>query len=662
MIDASRSRAAFLARFPEIMEEVERPDAVTSSLVVENGAVIDAIVNGQRLYGGDVRDFTAAQVASFMAKPLRLFMERPSTAGLISPICVKLHDALGNQLLDDGMEEISRQVVDSPSFLVVFGLGLGHHLDELVCRTKAKWLILVEPMVDFIAHSFQTVDWADLLGRVEKDGGSVHVITETDPAKMVSAIVRFMSAKGIPYVDGSHVFTHYPFWAFAEGRARLYEAVEFAFINRGFFEDEIIMMSNAVANFAAGPFWLIEGRPRLHRKELAVVVGAGPSLDEGLPYLKEIRDQVVIFSGGTALRALLRAGIVPDFQCELENVPAAFDAVSEAGKSGDLKAITLLASATVDPRMPPLFGETVYFFRDSVSSTQILGEKHLPIAGATPTCVNMALSMAAFLGFTDIALFGADCGMRPGGLDHAADTVYNDIGLFKRNDDIAQRFPLEVEGNFGGIARTNWIYDSCRLMLIEVINRRCLNAVNCSDGAFIPGAVPRVPEALEVTYPVVDRAALFDDLKRSLNRIEPADLFAESDLADVAEQADRLLSDLDEKLDRLAHEGTDFARVYGEVVDFLETAGEHYRHTDSIVTGTLHALPRIAMFFGFRVGDKAIKNKLFSLFIKEFKLIIKEMREETAALFATLAPLTAKAGSGEKGQDRRRLLGRGRGA
>ena len=106
-------------------------------------------------------------------------------------------------------------------------------------------------------------------------------------------------------------------------------------------------------------------------------------------------------------------------------------------------------SATVDPRIPPMFRETIYFFRDSVSSTQILGEKHSPIGGATPTCVNMALSMAAFLGFTDMALFGADCGIRPGSDDHAKDTVYRDIGTFQKNGDIDERYPVEVEGNFG---------------------------------------------------------------------------------------------------------------------------------------------------------------------------------------------------------------------
>jgi hypothetical protein len=416
------------------------------------------------------------------------------------------------------------------------------------------------------------------------------------------------------------------------------------------------MMTNAVANFAVGPFWLIEGRPRLHRPELAVIVGAGPSLDEALPRLHEIRDRIVLFSAGTALRPLLKNGLVPDFHCELENVPATVDALSEAGRYGDLSAITLFASATVDPRIPPLFRETIYFFRDSVSSTQILGVKHLPIAGATPTCVNMALSMAAFLGFTDMALVGADCGVRLGGDDHAKDTVYRDVGMFQKSGALAERFPVEVEANFGGIARTDWIYDSCRLMLAEVIRQRRLNVFNAGDGAFIPGAVPRVPEMIVPGTSALDRGALIAALKRSLETLTPAQIFTEVDLSETERLAQEMFDDLEQLIDELGAGAPDFAHAYDAVRAFLDSATTRYGQTDSIISGSLRALPRIAMFLGFRVADAALREALFALFIDEFRKTAAVMRAETTALFVDLLARVARAGgaaSGEEGHDRR---------
>jgi hypothetical protein len=343
------------------------------------------------------------------------------------------------------------------------------------------------------------------------------------------------------------------------------------------------------------------------------------------------------------LRPLLRNGIVPDFHCELENVPATVTALNEASKYGDLSRITLVASATVDPRIPPMFRETIYFFRDSVSSTQILGEKHLPIAGATPTCVNMALSMAAFLGFTDMALFGADCGIRAGSDDHAKDTVYRDIGTFQKDGDTNQRYPVEVEGNFGGVARTNWVYDSCRLMLAEVIQLRCLNALNASDGAFIPGAVPRVPEAIEPGVEPLDHAGVTAALKRALDRIEPSVIFTEANLVAAGKDADRMFRALDDLLAKYSNGEPDFAAVYRAIRTFTDKAGTRYGRAESIISGTLVALPRIAMFFGFRVDDMAMRKELFSLFIKEFRLTVQEMRKGTAELFARLVAIAEPA-------------------
>jgi hypothetical protein len=45
----------------------------------------------------------------------------------------------------------------------------------------------------------------------------------------------------------------------------------------------------------------------------AIIVSAGPSLNDNLEYLKKYRDKIVIFCVGTALKTLLKNGIKPDF-------------------------------------------------------------------------------------------------------------------------------------------------------------------------------------------------------------------------------------------------------------------------------------------------------------------------------------------------------------
>jgi hypothetical protein len=631
---SAQSRAAFAKFFPRLFSRLEQDEAVQSSAVIVDGTAVDIRVEERSIYGGDARLFAKRQVDDYMAKPLRLYMNELSASGLLSPICINFVNRL-NKHLDVATHGLPRYPVAGPTFLVVFGLGLGHHLADLVERTEARWLVIAEPFIEFFQHSFGVVDWARLVEKFEARGGALYIATEIDPGRLVHEIASFMTAHGIPYSDGSWVFTHYPLWAFTEARKRLFEALEFAFINRGFFEDELRMMGNAVKNFATHDFWLHEARPRLRRAETAVIVGAGPSLDEAWETLHRIRDQVVLFSCGTALRPLLRHGLVPEYHCELENVPEVYDVIREAGKHGDLSRITLIASATVDPRVPDLFADSILYFRDSVSSTTIMAGEHRVIQATGPTCVNMAVPMANFMGFTDFALFGTDCGSRPGVGRHAEDTVYRDVGTYRKRD-ADKEYAMEVEGNFGGIVRTDWVYDACRLMLAGTIEHYRLNVINCSDGALIPGAQPRVPDALEISGPAVDRAAFRSAFERGTKRYAAGEILRDIDLPAVLDKVEELFVDLGRLLDELAAAPPDFAEAFRRTMKFVDGAGDRYACTEAIMAGTLQALPRIALFYGNRVSEGPVRQGVYDLFIAEFRAVLERMAKGTRELFNQL--------------------------
>ena len=628
----AHSRAGLAKYFPKIVAAIDEGSPVSSSVVLENGQPIDIRVEGQLIYGGDARQFSSGQIAAFMQKPLRFFVQRLDLSGIVTAVGKRLIEKIEQGLRSDAYGECTSQPMDNPTFLIVFGVGLGHHLKELVEKTQPRWLILVEPLVEFFEHSLHVVDWMELVDDFERKGGSVHVITDIEPNKIVKAISGVVMSKGVPYADGSWVFTHYPLWAFSESRNRLHEAIEFAFINRGFYEDELVMMRNAVENYATRDFRLLESRPRLCRPETAAIVAAGPSLDEAIETLHRIRDRVVLFSAGTALRPLLRNGIIPDFHCELENVEAVCDALAETAKFGDLSQISLIASSTVHPRVPPLFRDTLFYFRDSVSPTQILGRKHREIYATSPTCANLALTIAGVIGFTDFALFGTDCGIRPGSARHAKGTVYSDVAKFEAYDRPRDNL-LEVEGNFGGTVLTDNIYDACRVMLADTIRHFGLKVRNCSDGALIEQARPCVPDALQISTPIVDRPALAVSLDKMTQRYAPGEILEEADLELVRRNTKALFVDLDKLLFELGEGDVDFAAAYDRMMAFVNEAKDRYGYTESIISGSLQALPRIAMFYGFRVAEAAGRRTLFDVFIAEFRDILAFMAENINKLF-----------------------------
>jgi hypothetical protein len=620
-----RSRDAFAALFPSYATAAVS-EQLRSSLVLRDGLAVDISSGGRPLYGGDAREIAAGQVREFLERPLRLVMDNFNEAGLLTPLCAKLVTLLLNEMGDSEQ----RMPNEKSTFLIVFGLGLGYHLNELIRSTPARWIIIVEPCREFIELSPDIIDWSEIAALLEERQGELHFVTELDPAQMANSIAGHIWHHGASYIDGSWVFTHYPLWAFAEARQRVLADADNLFAQCGFFEDELKMTRNAAGNFAQAPFWLLNAEKRPQRRETAVVVGAGPSLDEGIEKLKEIRDRVVVFSAGTALRPLLRHGIVPDFHCELENAPVVLEVLEEAGKHGDLSRITLIASLSLDPRIGSLFGERIFFFREYSSGTALLQGDFQPLVVAVPTCVNTALSAASFLGFTEFLLFGTDCGVRPGRLDHAEGTVYRDV--WKSQPDMARKYPMEVEGNFGGLAMTNWVLDSCRRMLAIAIARFGLSVANCSDGALIPGTTPKVPDAVEVEGKPIARDRLLADLKKSMVAFQPGELLASFDVAAIRAMNKEMFRELTEIVDRFDPDVPDFAGIHAAFVEFEDRASERYAAIRLISEGTLLGLGRIAMYCGSRIADEDLCRRLNRICLDYFREAFHAMERQTEEL------------------------------
>lgn len=624
-IAVRRSRDAFAGLLPSYAA-APVSEEIRSSLALRDGLAVDISLGGRPFYGGDGRDIAAGQVKEFLERPLRLVMGSFNEAGLLTPLCA----TLVSRLLDEmrGSEQLMPN--EKSTFLVVFGLGLGHHLIELIRSTRARWIIVAEPCREFVELSPDIIDWSEIAGLLDERQGTLHVVTELDPVQMANGIARCIRRHGASYIDGSWVFTHYPLWAFAEARQRLLVDADNMFAQCGFFEDELKMTRNAAGNFASRPFWLLNAEKRPQRYETAVVVGAGPSLDEGIEKLKEIRDRVVVFSGGTALRPLLRHGIIPDFHCELENGPEVLEVLQEAGKHGDLSQITLIAALSLDPRVGALFGERIFFFRENSSGTALFRGNFRPLELAVPTCVNTALSAASFLGFTEFLLFGTDCGARPGNPDHAGGTIYRD--LLKDRPDIVRKYPMEVEGNFGGIVMTNWVLDYCKRLLALAVTRYGLSATNCSDGALIPGTMPKVPDAIEIPAKPVDRERLWSDLKRSLIAFQPGELLASFDAAAVRDLNRAMFRELTAIVDRFDPDPPDFGGVHAALAEFEEAAGHRYTEIQRISEGTVVGLARIAMYCGARIRGEDRRGHLNRVFLDYLREAFGEMERQTEEL------------------------------
>ena len=211
---------------------------------------------------------------------------------------------------------------------------------------------------------------------------------------------------------------------------------------------------------------LFSGKP-------ALVIAAGPSLDEALKVIPRIRDGFVIISTGTALKPTRRAGIRPDLVVTV-------DASHLTGPQFETKCDDLflccssLAYSPILEKVRGLFSGRL----DASPIDQWLDSNVTPrgtmFAGGTVTA--SAMDMASKLGCHPVITVGLDLCFADDGTTHADDTIYH-----------GRRFDLDklirVPGNFQKeVFTTNQF--RCYIQLLEeyVEHNKTTSFINATHG------------------------------------------------------------------------------------------------------------------------------------------------------------------------------------
>ncbi len=629
---AERSRAALAERFPALARLLASPPA--SLPVIEDDEIIDIDLGTRRLYEGDGRAVAADQVEAYMAKPLRFFVLDLSGTNSGSPVSAGMVKHLNAECARLGIafDSLDAKPHYDGGLLIVLGLGLGHHLRPLIERTRAGHVVILEPQADFLRHSLAAIDWPDLLDWADQRDCTLTLTLPDSPDAAIAAIHAMINQAGAPLIDGAYVFLHYPALMLTELRDRLHNFIDLSYVSRGFFEDELLMVTNTMRNLTRHRFRLIDARLKPARDEPVFIIGSGPSIDEAIGHVKRLRDRAIVFSCGTALKVCLKHGIVPDFHSELENGPWTFESLTTTAGPEVLGQIALIGSLSIDPRDPALFEHRFLFFREGLSSTRMLAPPKTELFGVAPTVANTALRTAIALGFTRFYLFGVDCGSKSLERKHSVDSLYHSMDKLKAID-AGITMGYTIPGNFGGTARANWVFNFSRTNLGGLLTTYNVTAFNCSDGARIDGAVPKVPAAVTLSSPVIDRAAVKAAIRSLCRSYEPGEFLGDRSIDPWREEARRFFDDAFAMIDRAKAEDRDFIAFWSRISAFFKGIGNDYSGVHHIVRGSALSIPKIGMFFGHRIRDEALRHAMFLSFIDKYRETFEFMRDETLKLF-----------------------------
>ncbi len=239
--------------------------------------------------------------------------------------------------------------------VVIVGAGLGYLLDELERRRPRPKAVVLETDRAFALHLLSRRDWTDWL-----DAGSLKLLVAPD----------YLGASGAAAcLDGAQPTQQFVNPALAAHRAAdverarsvatrlLGDATANATARRRFAGRYLTHTLRNLPRIAASAnvtalSGLLTGRP-------AIVVGAGPSLDDNLPALAEASRSAVLVAADTALRPLLAAGIAPHLVVAVD--PAELNAQHLADLTG-VDAVHLVAEGSLHPSaFPPFDGRTFTF-------------------------------------------------------------------------------------------------------------------------------------------------------------------------------------------------------------------------------------------------------------------------------------------------------------
>lgn len=201
--------------------------------------------------------------------------------------------------------------------IIVLGLGLAYHIEEMLKRFHGKRIIVIEPDINIFYILIKTCNIKNLL-----NNRNLKIIVSDDAKVILDSTLTWIN--NIP--NCSVNFEVCP--GYVGKYQDLIDSYHKGFIKR---------LKNAGLNLSTGAWfkdmWLgnffgniinIISKPSCSifynkfKNVPAVIVGAGPSIDKTIDIISKLKGKAVVFCAGSTYQLLSRKGIEPDFTVALD--------------------------------------------------------------------------------------------------------------------------------------------------------------------------------------------------------------------------------------------------------------------------------------------------------------------------------------------------------
>lgn len=416
------------------------------------------------------------------------------------------------------------EVQNYEAVIIVFGFSNGIYLKKLIEKYPDNIIIAYEPSMKLMQLVLKEIDLSECLMHeklflaVGEKGKRlfteyVQSLIKYTKYKLVDwfVIPNYRKLFELDYLKVQHI---YMIWM----RQITLDRNTFILLQDEFADNYLANMYEFFNNYTIdGLYDCLEKIGK--EKRPAIVVSAGPSLDKNINELKKAKDKAFIIVVDTALKAVLRAGIVPDLTITIDPHKPLILFEDER-----IKKLPMIFCIMSNKQVIHSQKGKKIFFGDSESYIQAIFNKYDKKLSTLETGGSVAcnaFSAAVFLGFKNIILVGQDLAY-PNGKEHTKD-AYDNEAENKLKD--GKRY-FEVEDIYGGKVLTEENMDAYRLWFeTQIVRYPHLHVIDATEG----GAKIRGTEVLTLNETIerecknlrkIDFAKLIDGITKTYSEEE----------------------------------------------------------------------------------------------------------------------------------------------
>lgn len=381
----------------------------------------------------------ALRIHNFMAADALMAQEKTTLVVGVDEVCDKrvlyaIKDDLTYQMdtLYDSDELMDMWFQNLPkiyfrSKVLMYGLGNGMYVNKLLKETSEDVMIIVyEPSLDILHTVLKEFDLTHLL-KSERVHIFINCVTGKTLDDWFSELLEYTDIEDFIYKSYLNYTRIYDkeYQEYMGVLQNVCSAINSSQSVIGRYGKDYY--ENTFANF----HFFLEGRSlkslneRIPKDIPAIIVAAGPSLDRNLLKLKAAKGKAFMIAVDSALRPLVRNGIIPDICISIDGKKKTAHFDDE--ETRDIPMICYLISHREILRR---HRAEKFFLNDLNHHVQhFLSQNNmvLPIIASGGSVANDAFSVAQILGFTTVILVGQDLALT-GNKSHADATLVGEWG------------------------------------------------------------------------------------------------------------------------------------------------------------------------------------------------------------------------------------------